>query len=305
MPPAPAPLLVSYQGEPGAYSEMATRQFFGETPINPFPCTSFAAMVAALSNGTVDRAVLPLENSLAGTIHQNLDLLLRYKDLHIVGELDFRVRHCLVASRNARFEDIKVVRSHYMALDQCKYYLQSKSLTPEVAYDTAGSAKLIHKTNPTDVAAICSSSAAELYDLQVLQPNIEDNARNFTRFLILARHRAPYVPKQPSKSSLVFTIDNNGPGGLYRVLSVFASSAIDLTKIESRHIQTVREALKESYDGDISDETERRWEYVFYVDIARHAEEPNVAVALAHLRVITPFYRVLGAYPQHVSHLHD
>lgn len=300
-------IRVAYQGEPGAYSEQAALQYLsahGVSEVDFHPCTSFRDMFEALDKRLVHRAAVPIENSLAGTIHENLDLLLRYKDLTIIGELDFRVRHCLLALPGTEFADVKVVRSHPMALAQCTGYLQDKGLVSEVAYDTAGSAKLIRKGKVAGSAAIASRRAAEIYDLQILAEGIEDEKENYTRFLILSREMHPYIPDTPCKTSLAFSLVNQ-PGILCRALSVFAVTNIDLSKVESRHIHTVLEALCEADKKLDRNNVERRWGYVFYVDIARHIEEPAVESALKHLQEITPFFRVLGSYPMHLPEVHD
>lgn len=296
-------IKVSYQGQPGSYSEQACQKFFAqpnhhETEIDYLPCTTFREMFAALNKGLVERAVVPIENSLAGSIHENLDLLLSHPRLHIVGELDFRVSHCLLAPKNVNFADITTVRSHPMALSQCSRYLRSNNLTPEVAFDTAGAAKMLCPSNSVGVAAIASRAAADLYDLQILAREIEDEERNFTRFLILSRSKVDYNPLAPGKTSLVFSL-MNGPGKLYSALSVFNVSDIDLTKIESRHIHTVREALRERVVEFNEESVEKRWGYVFYVDVAGHTDDPTVASALAQLQHITTFFRILGTYPRH------
>lgn len=299
-------LRVAYQGEPGAYSEQAAIQYFEtrDQQVHLHPCASFEEMVEALDQNLVERVALPVENLLAGTIHKNLDLITRYGDITIVGELDFHVRHCLMAMKGVKLGDIKVVKSHHMALAQCSEYLRSNGLTQEVAYDTAGSAKLIHKTKTMEVAAVASKRAAQIYDLNILADDIQDKCDNYTRFLILSKEKVPYVPGTPSKTSLVFAM-NNSPGALHRALSVFAATQIDLTKLESRHLHSAREALMNKSEQLMEDSSANRWDYVFYVDIARHEEEKSVAVALDHLREITAFCRILGSYPRHVSTLHD
>lgn len=316
---SPATVLrVAYQGEPGAYSEQAAYQFFKQTPLHSthksdaesgpklrfHPCANFSAMFDALHAGLVDRAVVPIENSLAGTIHENLDHLLRHPHLTIAGELDFHVRHCLLSLPGTSMTGISLVRSHPMALAQCDAFLKSEALKPEVAYDTAGSAKLIRKELLSNIAAIASERAASIYDLQILARDIQDEPKNFTRFLILSPNPCPYIPSSPVsyKSSIAFCLIDS-PGILCRALSVFAVTGIDLTKIESRHIYTVQNILGLPEDSDFSDE--KRWRYVFYVDLARHADEPAVAAALNHLKQITTFYRLLGAYPAHSAPKHN
>lgn len=292
---------VAYQGAPGSYSEEASCQFFTKHNIttNFHPCSSFKEMFAALHKGLVQRAVVPIENLLAGTIYQNLDLLLRYPDLKIIGELDFRINHCLIASEGVKLSDVKVVRSHFMALNQCTHYLQENNFTSEVAYDTAGSAKAISQQNCTHSAAIASRRAAEMYNLNILAEGIGNDAQNYTRFLVLSKHDSVYVPSAPSKTSIVFSLEN-GPGVLHKALSVFSVTDIDLTKIESRHIYSMRDALRQNYAQFEDTSVEHRWEYVFFVDIKGHVKHSPVAKALAHLQEITPFYRVLGSYARDV-----
>jgi arogenate/prephenate dehydratase len=316
-PPPPATLRVAYQGSPGAYSEAASVEYFvsaGAAPsphVSYWPCPTFAALLGALASGGCDRAVLPIENSLAGTIHANLDLLLAHPHLAIVGEHDFRVRHCLLALPGTALADVKVVRSHYMALAQCTAYLERCCLVSEVAGDTAGSAERIRKERIAGAAAIASRRAAELYGLDVLAEGIEDDADNYTRFLVLARGAvddlaagvgavgaaaaaAAAATALPApavhKTSIVFTL-NNEPGALLRALSVFNVVDIDLTKIESRHIHTVLDSVA-GVDRGLA----RRWGYVFYVDFARGYGEECVQNALRSLRQITPFFRCLGSY---------
>lgn len=304
----PTPLRIAYQGEPGAYSEQAALKFFHPPIVPDFaPCASFRDLFEALNSNRVDRVVLPIENSLAGTIHVNLDLLLRYKSIFITGEVDLHIHHCLLALPGTKLTDVSIVRSHPIALAQCPSFLQTHALLSEVAYDTAGSAKKIRKGLLAGAAAIAGRHAAEIYQLDVLAEGIEDEKENFTRFLILSRDPAPYVPRIPSKTSLVFCLVNS-PGVLYKALSVFAVTDIDLTKIVSRHIHTVLEAIRQdgSEDGELMDDSvERRWGYVFHVDIARHEQEQAVSSALKHLQEITTFYRVLGSYPSHCRTLHD
>lgn len=304
-----ARIYIAYQGEPGAYSELAALEFFAEADLkqtaeccgngaeNSFvyiPCASFEDVFEALSIGAVDRAVIPIENSLAGTIHQNLDLLLRYQELHVVGEHDFRVQHCLLALPGSQVSDIKIVRSHFMALAQCSGYLSGNQLVSEVAKDTAGAAKRIRDEQLHGSAAIASKHAASIYGLQILEQGIEDDKNNYTRFLILADSPGTYRADLPAKTSIAFTLVNK-PGALFRALSVFAVLDIDLTKVESRHIQTVVDAVSKA---DIK--LAQRWGYVFYVDFSRsYAEEP-VQNALKNLQQITPFFRLLGSYRLHV-----
>lgn len=293
------PLKVAYQGEPGAYSEQAALEYFTSDEISPVPCPSFPDIFEAVASGKVDCAAVPIENSLAGTIHKNYDLLLKHRDLKIVGELDFRVRHCLMAMPGAKKKGFTRVLSHEMALGQCVEYLDSNKYTPEVAYDTAGAAKILREKKVMDAGAIASQRAAEIYNLEVIAKGIETEQENYTRFWIVAKDEITNTsesldaPKMdvPSKTSIAFTL-NNKPGMLFRALSVFAVLDIDLTKIESRHVHTLLDTIK--IDANLV----RRWGYVFYVDFARSMKEIPVANAMRNLQEITPFFRVLGSYPR-------
>ncbi|CAN8075371.1 unnamed protein product [Agarophyton chilense] len=296
----PETVNVSYQGEPGAYSEEAALQFFNahKQRVHFHPCRTFNQAYDVLDNDTVRNAVIPIQNSLAGPIYPNYDLLLHHANITIVGEIDLRIRHCLIAAPGVSINDIQVVKSHPMALAQCKEYLQRKQLVSEIDFDTAGCAKAISNDLSTKSAAIASRRAAEIYDLNIVEEGIEDHKANYTRFLVLSKQKYTYVPQVPCKTSLVFSLEN-GPGALWRALSAFAITNIDLTSIASRQIHTLREVLAEGFEQFEDNSVEKRWGYVFYVDIAGHAEESSVAKALAHFQEITPFYRVLGAYPRH------
>jgi arogenate/prephenate dehydratase len=309
---SPGQLRLAYQGEPGAYSELAAHEFYdlfmrdgqradtsnanGNVPAKPtfVPCATFRLLFEAVHSGRAERAVVPIENSLAGTIHENLDLLLRYPDLFIVGEHDFRVRHCLLAVPGVAIDDVRVVRSHYMALAQCSGFLTRHGFVPEVAADTAGSAMRIRDEIAKDSAAIASRGAAALYGLDILAENIEDDHENYTRFLILSKTSNGYRPDLPAKTSIAFTLIDK-PGALFRALSVFSVLDVNLTKVESRHIHTVLDALNVADLNQV-----RRWGYVFYVDFTQSYAEPSVQNALNNLKLITPFFRVLGSYRRHV-----
>ena len=202
---------MAYQGESGAYSEKAARELLGPR-ITTVPHESFELAFKAVASRDVDYAVVPIENSLGGSIHSNYDLLLRY-DLHIIGEHEFKVEHCLLALPGVKMEDIKRVMSHPQALAQCDAYLRTKGFTPEPTYDTAGSAKMIKEKGLMNCAAIASDLAASIHGLEVLECNIEDHDNNFTRFLLLSRQpvSALITPQLEAKTSIVFILPNN-PG---------------------------------------------------------------------------------------------
>jgi prephenate dehydratase len=268
-------MKISFQGEPGAYSEQAVFNYYGKE-VETVPCESFDVMFDSVISGISDAALAPIENSLAGSIHQNYDLLLRH-NLHIVGEYFLRVRHCLIANPGVKKEDIKKAISHPQALGQCAAYLRDRGIKPETVYDTAGSVKMLKESGAKDVAAIASKRAAELYGMQILEEGIEDNQENFTRFLAVQREAV--VPKEEAKTSIVFTL-KNVPGSLFKAMSVFALRDIDLTKIESRPLQG------------------KPWEYLFYIDFIGSVQDETVKRALDHLGEYAMTLRVLGSYPR-------
>lgn len=229
----PHPMKVAFQGEPGAYSEKASRELLGPR-ISTIPYKSFEDTFKAVASREVDYAVVPIENSLGGSIHTNFDLLLRY-NLHIIAEHEFRVEHYLLAYPGVKKENIQKVMSHPQALAQCENYLRNWGVRQEQTYDTAGSAKMIKDQTLLDCAAIASDLAGETYGLEILDENIEDHENNFTRFLLLSRTPVSSLvpPNMPAKTSIVFVIPNI-PGALYRALACFTLRDIDFCKIESR-----------------------------------------------------------------------
>lgn len=269
-------MIVAFQGENGAYSEAGLFAHFGDE-VASLPCESFDAVFAAVNSGAAACGFIPVENSLAGSIHRNYDLLLQH-ELVVTGEHNLRVSHCLIGLPGTRLEDIHTVTSHPQALAQCERYLKRLGVRIESAYDTAGSVKLVRQGGDPGVAGIAARRAAELYGMQVLAEAIEDNPANFTRFLVIAPH--PVEPGEDAKTSIVFSLDNR-PGALYKAMSVFALRDIDLTKIESRPLA-----------GKV-------WEYFFYLDLAGSTAETRVKNALANLAEFASFLRVLGSYPRH------
>lgn len=268
-------MRVAFQGEPGAYSEQAVFDYFGQ--VETQPCESFDAVFDSVVSGVCESALIPIENSLAGSIHQNYDLLLRH-DLHIVGEYLLRVQHSLIALPGVKKSEIKKVISHPQALGQCAGYLRALGVRAEPVYDTAGSVKMVKESGARDTAAIASRRAAEIYEMQILEDGIEDNAENYTRFLAISK--VALIPDGEAKTSIVFTLKNQ-PGALFKALSVFALRDIDLTKIESRPLQG------------------KPWEYLFYIDFIGAAHEETARKALDHLSEYALMLRVLGSYPRH------
>jgi prephenate dehydratase len=267
-------MKVAFQGEPGAYSEEAGYGYFGAPEM--VPQESFDDVFEAVKSGTCHSGLIPIENSLAGSIYQNYDLLLRH-ELYIVGEYYLPVRHCLIGFPGSELSGIKRVISHPQALGQCAEYLRGLGVKTEPVYDTAGSVKILKSSGERTMAAIASKQAAEIYEMQILQESIEDNPENYTRFLEIKSK--PVKSDREEKTSIVFTL-NNQPGALFKALSVFALRDIDLTKIESRPL------------------TGKPWEYLFYVDFICTGGKDSAQRALDHLGEYALMLRVLGSYPR-------
>ena len=272
------PLTVAFQGELGAFSHMAIRQMLGPEA-EAYPIPQFERVFRALADGEVDAAMLPVENTLHGSIHENYDHLLRF-DLPIAGETAVRIVHNLIAPPGVKFRSVRRVYSHPVALNQClNFFATHTQLEKTTFYDTAGSVKMLAETRPPDAAGIASALAAELYGCPILKRSIEDDHRNFTRFVLLKREAAPPKSRDDAKTTVLFTT-RNIPGSLFRALSAFALRDISLSKIESRPLRG------------------KPWEYLFYLDFLGHVEDPKVKNALNHLQELADTYRVLGCYPR-------
>ncbi|MBI4459622.1 MAG: prephenate dehydratase [Acidobacteria bacterium] len=267
---------VGFQGERGAFSEVAAQKMLkGKLDLVPFP--SFPAMFRALAARKIDYATVPIENTLAGSVHENYDLLLKHR-LPILAETSIRIVHNLIAPPGATLRTIRKVYSHPVALRQCIRFLE-RHRTWEVVpyYDTAGSVKMILEKKLRDSAAIASKAAAQIYGGRILARDIGDDRENYTRFFLLGPRSAAKARSSGTKTSVVF-VTRNLPGSLFRCLSVFALRDIDLTKIESRPLHG------------------RPWEYLFYLDFQGNPHDPPVRNALKNLSEITEFVRVLGCY---------
>jgi len=272
---------VAFQGEPGAYSDEALTAALGE--VQRLPCRSLREVFAAAEGGTATAGIVPVENSFAGSINETYDLLLE-SPLHIVAEMTHRVDHCLLALSGETLATVERVLSHPQALAQCETFLREHRLQPVPEYDTAGAARRVARERLPQTAAIAGRRAARLYGLTILAESIQTAPQNLTRFLLLAREPAP--PAVDAKTSIVFSTANV-PGALYRALGAFARRNLNLSKLESRPAQE-RDATRAA----------PLWEYIFYVDVEAHATHPAMAEALAELRGVTTFLRVLGSYPR-------
>jgi prephenate dehydratase len=267
---------IGFQGEGGAYSEAAARALYGDG-VETVPYASFDAVFEAVESGACDLGVVPVENSLAGSIHRNYDLLLEHQ-LYIVAEHNLRVSHCLIAHPGVPLSDIRRVYSHPQALAQCERSLRAlEGIEVIAAHDTAGSVRLVKENGWRDAAAIAGEQAAALYDMQVLKYAFEDEKTNYTRFIAIGRE--PVSPEANAKTSLAFA-GRNEPGLLFKCMSAFALRNIDLAKIESRPLRGVP------------------WEYIFYLDFSGSVAEERCQRALDQLREMATFVRVFGSYPR-------
>jgi prephenate dehydratase len=287
-------MKIAIQGELGSFSHEAAETMLPRAKV--VPCPRSLEVFDRVQRGTVDAAVIPIENSLAGSVAEHFDLLLS-RDVHIVREFRLRIVHNLIALQDTKLADVRRVFSHPVALDQCRdLFAGNPKLEPVPFYDTAGSVKHVVAEGLRDAAGIASRRAAEVYAGKILKSGIEDDKKNFTRFFLIKRgqvkqgkikggkikHGKPPVrnankPKA-DKTSLAFSVKNI-PGALFKALSVFALRDISLSKIESRPMRG------------------RPWEYVFFVDLLRGDDEA-ARNALHHLGEITDLVKVLGIYPE-------
>lgn len=267
-------IVVAYQGEPGAYSEQAVREHFGQEA-ETIPCRSFKAIFEAVQDGTVQFGMLPVENSLAGTVIPAYDLLLDH-DLRVQAEAIVRVQHCLMVNPGVTLTEVRRVKSHHQALAQCEQTMRRMGIEPVVYYDTAGAARDLAADPEPGTAVIASELAAKTYSLEILARNVEDLDFNYTRFFVLGREEP--VRRDPSKTSIIFTT-RHVPGALHEVMGELASRQLNLTKIESRPRRNLP------------------WHYLFYVDFEGHEDDAPVQDALMGILKKSSFLKVLGSYP--------
>jgi prephenate dehydratase len=273
----PSTYSIAFQGELGAFSHSAALKLLGPK-INLEPRSSFREVFESLRLGTVKAAVIPIENTLHGSVHENYDLLLDY-NFSISGETSIRISHQLIAMPGVRFQSIERVLSHPVALNQCKSFFQKyPRLVAEPFYDTAGSVKALKEKGLKNSAAIASETAAATYGGVILRKGVEDIKENFTRFFLLTKQPSKArSSKTPSKTSVVFSTANRS-GSLFRAMACFALRDLNMTKIESRPFRG------------------KPWEYLFYVDFLGSLDEKKTQNALENLREATHFVKILGSY---------
>ncbi len=274
------PIRVAFQGARGAFSEQACRQLLG-LDLELRPCERFVEIFEALKSGEVDHSVVPIENTLAGSVHENYDHLLEY-ELPIVAETRVRIVHNLIGRPEAEMAQVKRAISHPVALGQCiRFFKEHPGIRAESHYDTGGSVKTVMEGDDPSTAAIASSAAADFYGAKILQAGIEDHRENYTRFFLLARGAPEAPPEGPSplKTSICFATHHE-PGALFKCMAAFGLRDINLMKIESRPMRS------------------RPWEYLFYVDLIGDPREERCANALRQLAETTELLAVLGTYRQ-------
>jgi prephenate dehydratase len=263
---------VSFQGERGAYSEAAAISFFGNDA-QTIPLPTFGEVLESTSSDKTDYSVLPIENSLEGSVGESYDLLYSTK-LNAVGEVYHKIEHCLIGTGS--LSQIDTVYSHPQALGQCRKFLQEHNMKTVPTYDTAGSVKIIKDVNEKNIACIASKNAAEIYQIPIIQQGIADNENNYTRFLILSKKTVGQSNKD--KTSIIFSIKHE-PGALYRIIDQFHNTGVNLTKIESRPKKSTA------------------WEYNFYVDFEGNQNESKVSEMLDKIKQDSLFLKILGSYP--------
>jgi prephenate dehydratase len=269
---------VAFQGERGAFSEEAAVELLGDK-VALVPRPTFEAMFESIRDGVADYILAPIENSLAGSVHRSLDLLVDDTDLNIIGEVIIPIAHNLIGAKGARIEDVEIVESHPVALAQCELFFRTHARVQRIAtQDTAGSVRDVVGAGDRKRAAIASRRAAETYGGVILQEHLEDNRENYTRFLLLSpTGSAAANGAGADKLSLVFELDHR-PGALLRALEPFARRGINLMKIESRPVHG------------------KPWQYRFYLDLQAARTQPEAAAALSEVEKEVVGLRILGSY---------
>ena len=261
---------ISFQGERGAYSEAATISFFGEN-VETIPLPTFVEVLEHTFSGKADYSILPVENSIEGSVGESYDLLYS-TSLYAIGEIYHKIEHCLIGSGS--LEQIDTVYSHPQALGQCRKFIQHYNMKTVPCYDTAGSVKIIKEINQNDVACIASKSASKIYGMPIIKEGIADNSNNYTRFLVLSKNK---IEEQKNKTSIIFSIKHE-QNALFRIMQSFNEYKINLTKIESRP------------------KKDTTWEYNFFVDFEGDADDSKVSKMLDEIKKNSLFFKLLGSY---------
>jgi len=270
-------MKVAFQGEHGAYSEVALYEHFGND-VEAVGCDAFDDVFDLVNNGEVTYGFIPVENTIAGTVVENYDLLFA-NEVFVIAEAYLPVRHTLLAKKGARIEDIREAFSHPHALKQCKAFLKSKGIRMMATYDTAGAAKNVASGDRTDCAAIASALCADIYDMEVLENNIQSNSSNTTRFFVIAKKENVPEDHTTGKTTVAFKT-RHYPGALVDCLKIFQKYKLNLTKLESRPIP------------------ENPWEYVFYAAFEAGIDDDEVKAAIGELTLHAVFVKLLGSYPK-------
>jgi len=270
-------MKVAFQGIRGAYSEMAVHEHFGKA-VDTVGCDAFDDVFDRVESGEVTYGLIPVENTIAGTVVENYDLLFA-NDIFVIAEVYLPIRHTLLAKKGARLEEIKEARSHPHALKQCKAYLKSKKIKMVPSYDTAGAAQAVASGDRTDRAAIASALCAEIYDMEILERDIQTNSSNTTRFFVIAKKENVPVDHKTGKTTVAFKT-RHYPGALVDCLKIFQKYSLNLTKLESRPIP------------------ENPWEYVFYAAFEAGIDADEVKSAIGELTLHALFVKLLGSYPK-------
>ncbi|MBN9595812.1 MAG: prephenate dehydratase [Afipia sp.] len=272
------PMKIAFQGEPGANSHIAIAEAFPDA--TPLPCATFEDALAAISSGEAALGMIPIENTLAGRV-ADIHHLLPQSGLFIVGEWFLPIRHQLMGLRGAKLGDIKTVESHVHAIGQCRNIIRKLGIKPIIATDTAGAARIVSERNDKSCAAIAPRLAADIYGLDILAEDIEDESHNTTRFVILARE--PVWPEKGSGAlvtTFVFRV-RNLPAALYKAMGGFATNGVNMTKLESYMVEGNFFATQ------------------FYADVDGHPDDKNLAFALEELKFFSKELRIVGVYPAH------
>lgn len=270
--------IIAFQGEYGAYSDLACR--LARPEMTTLPCRTFEDAFAAVREGSAGLAMIPIENSVAGRV-ADIHHLLPESGLHIIGEHYQRINHHLLALPGTRLEDVTEVYSHVHALNQCRDFLKEHGITPVVAVDTAGSAKEIATSGDKTKAVIASELAGEIYGLTSLAADIEDAEHNTTRFIVMSKEAVVPHPKAGmAVTSFVFRV-RNVPAALFKALGGFATNGINMTKLESYIVDGTFIAAQ------------------FYADVEGHPENRDLRLALEELEFFTNHVKILGVYPPH------